>query len=391
MTEPLLADLGGPQSVVLTGIRRSGKTTVMHQMIQGLLDKGVAPERVLYVNLEDLALDGIGLPAIAAAHRQALAPGPPRYLFLDEVQSRPAWSRFVRVLVDQQKDSVAVTGSTSSLLAGEAGALLTGRHKTTHVRPLDYPGFLRFHDVRVPDVPSPQTIDACIHHLDRYLEMGGFPRPNLEDPAASRRTLQHYFTDILERDLVAGQGLDARKVRALGGYVAKTFARPHTKSALQRATGISRDSVRDYLGAMESAYVLSACTRFTWSPKPTEQAPVKYYLADPGLRNAVVSPGRDQGRLAENVVANALEAAGHPLHYWKDHGHEVDFVVPDGDRLNAYQVTYGETVPQREVAALQALWDELPARRRGKWLLLTRGDVELEVPSMALWRWLLEA
>lgn len=388
----LLEDLDGPRAVVLTGIRRSGKTTLMYQIAEALLAKNIEPERILYVNLEDLALEDASLSDIMSAHRQAFAPEPPRYLLLDEVQNRSDWARSVRVIVDQKKDRVAVTGSTSALLEGEAGALLTGRHRTTQVRPLDYPEYLAFHAWPLPhDVVAPHDADTYVHHLDRFLQIGGFPEPNMEDPAKARRTLQHYFTDILQRDLVARRGLDPTKVRALGGYLAKTFARPHTKSSVQKATGLSRNAIREYLEALRSAYVISPCTRFTWSTRPeiAEGYPVKYYLADPGLRNAVTSPGRDQGRLAENAVANVLERQGHGLHYWKGHGHEVDFVVVRRDaRLDAIQVTYGDEVPDRETAGLEVFWSEIPKNRRGRALVLTRDSEDLDLQSMPLWRWL---
>lgn len=390
--DALLEDLEGPRAVVLSGIRRSGKTTLMYQMVAGLLARGVDPQRVFYANLEDIALHGVSLEEMASAHRQALAPEPPRYLLLDEVQMRPEWPRFARVLVDRKADRLAVTGSTASLLDGDAGRLLTGRHLTTQVRPLGFGGFLAFHDVAAPASPvTAEHADALVHHLDRFLRLGGFPQPNVEDPARARRTLHHYFTDILQRDLVASRGLDASNVLALGTYLAKAFARPHSKSSLQRATGLSRNAVRDYVEALRTAYVLQPCTRFSWSPKPAvaEQAPVKYYLADPGLREAVAGPG-DLGRLAENAVANALHARGLPLHYWKER-HEVDFVVPRLDgRVDALQVTYGEEVPERETGALRALRDQLPAARRGTFLVLTRTEQRLDEHSMPLWRWLLD-
>lgn len=391
----LLADMEGPRAVVLTGIRRSGKTTLMYQMIEELIRQGVDPGRLLYINLEDLALDDVSLDEITAAHRQAFAPAAPRYLFFDEVQTRPEWARFVRVIVDQKRDRIAVTGSTSALLAGEAGALLTGRHRATQVRPLDFRGFLEFHDVKPPPrlVPSGDA-DLYLHWMDRYLRIGGFPEPNVEDPATARRTLQHYFTDILQRDLVASRDLDPLKVRTLGGYLAKTFARPHSKRGIQQATGLSRTAIREYVDALESAYVISTCSRFTWSPKPevAQQSPVKYYLADPGLRNAVVTPGRDEGRLAENAAANALEARGHPLCYWKGSRHEVDFVVPRrGGDLEALQVTYGSEVPDREAAALVAFRDEIPRSRAAKLTILTRHEEGAAdgIQRIPLWKWLL--
>ncbi len=389
----VLDDLEGPRAAVLTGIRRCGKTTLMYQVIQMLLEQGIHPHRVLYINLEDSTFDGFSLEEMVSAFRQEFSAPGPHYLFLDEVQTRKDWARYVRVVVDQKRHRIAITGSTSSLLAGRAGQLLTGRHATTQVHPLSYPAFLAFHGVQVPPAPlGKEDADHFVHQLDQYLERGGFPQPNLEDEARSQKTLRDYFSDILERDLVVAMDLDATRVRKLGAFLSRAPARPHTKSSLHRATGISRDAVRTYLEAFESSFLVQPCTRFVWSPKPqlAEQAPVKYYLADPGLRST--GTGRDRGRLAENVAANALYAHNGVLHYWRSDHHEVDFVLDAGEgRLDAWQVTYTDDVPEREVAALVALWDALGVSRRGRRAVLTRNrEGEQEgVPLMPLWKWLL--
>lgn len=394
----LLRDLERPEAVVLTGVRRSGKTTLLHQAVAALLERGVEPERILYVNLEDVALDGVDLEDIARAYRQAKAPGTPRYILLDEVQTRAGWERWVRTQVDHRDGThLAVTGSTSGLLGGAHARLLTGRNLVTHVRPLSFREFLAFHGVEIPAPPvAPAAADVMVHHLDRYLDLGGFPEPNRADPAEARRLLQHYFTDILHRDVATRGAHDVTRVRALAAYLAETAARPHTKRSLQRATGLARDTVRDLLDALEGAYLLQRAARFTWSPKPEAeaQAPFKAYLVDVGLRNAVASPhALDRGRLAENAVANALATEDVPLRYWSGGGGEVDFVVPrPGGRVDAFQVTYGDDVPPREVEGLRALADALPKSRRGLMVLLTR-DREDDVQgfrAVRLWRWLVE-
>lgn len=393
IAERLLEDLEEPFAVVLTGVRRSGKTTILFQMIDRLLGHGVPPHHVLYVNLEELALEGVALDEIRRQYLEQFAPTGPTYLFVDEVQRRPDWTRWVRSIVDQKRDHIAVTGSTSGLLAGEHGAVLTGRHLTTTVRPLGFGEYLGFHGIHRPRDPvAPEDAASFVHHLDQYLLTGGFPQANVSDPTRARRILQHYFTDIMQRDLVAQHGLDPQGVQRLGLYLAQTFARPHTKRALQRATGNSRDTINTYLDAFTSAFILQPCHRYHASPKPEvrDQSPTKYYLVDPGMRNALAAPGSDLGRLAENAVANAIHAAGFDLRYWKDDRHEVDFVIarPNG-RVDAIQVTYGDTVPEREVAALTALAETLPASRRGRFTLLARRDADTgNVPQVALWRWL---
>ncbi len=374
----------------------------MYQLVGSLIREGAHPREVLYVNLEDVALEGVDLDAIDRAHAQYAGTERTRYLLLDEIQNRPGWERWVRSRIDRKAPvRIAVTGSTSTLSHGEHAALLTGRHLTTLVKPLDFREFLEFHEipVKVPnDTSQPvstQTHDTMIHQLEIYVKIGGFPEPNLSSPVLARRRLQHYFDDIILRDLAQRKVRGVQRFRILAAYLAETIARPHTMSSLHRATGIARDTLYDYVDALEKNYLIHRCTRFTWSPKPQKEAhsPFKVYMADTGLRNAVTqATSEDRGRLVENLVAVSVASRGFPVQYWTDGKNEVDFVLPrEGGKIDAFQVTYGEEVPRREEEALQALRRALPRRQHGRFVLLTKTQTEAEegIQSLPLWRWLL--
>lgn len=364
VTAILRNDLRRPEILAVTGIRRCGKTTILYQLIDDLIARGVPAENVLFVNLEDPGLDGVEINELIDA-------GPPwsgarRYVFLDEVQARDGWERWLRARYDRKEPfKFIVSGSSSDLTGGEFSRLLTGRNLTRVIRPLTLAEFSEFNATLVSespdiytrlrpqppahlDLPSPpQQVDDHSEYMlsARYLDEGGFPAIAAIPDYEGRDLLQQYFFDILHRDLVHRRGCDAEKIQRLAVYLAETFARPQTKRALARGVNLAPETVASYLDALRSAYLIEAVPRFTESPKPSREdaAPFKVYWADTGLRNAVVrEPRRDVGRQAENIVAVTLAAFGRPS-YWTDgKGHaEVDFVVPRGDgRLDAYQVCY---------------------------------------------------
>lgn len=384
LTDRLVAELDAPEVTTLTGIRRSGKTTIMLQLVDALLRRGVAPPAILFANLEDPGLDALSLEHIMDAFPGE--PGARRYLLLDEVQARPGWERWIRARYDQKAPlKVVVSGSSSELTRGDDARLLTGRNLTHAVRPLDFAEYLTFLRER--------TESEGVVLRDHYLPRGGFPEPALRDPHEARSLLEQYFMDILHRDLVARRRLDPERVTRLATYLAQALGGPHTKRRVAAATHLAPDTLRAYLEAMQDAFLIQVVPRFTDSPKPSREteAPFKVYWADTGLRNAVVQePERDRGTQAENLVAATLAARGPRPFYWTDGAgrHEVDFLVPRPKGvLDAYQVWYAPGVqrddpPSRELDAFSALHDAIPRKRHGRCILVTadmegrRGGVE---------------
>lgn len=398
LTSDLVAALDVPEIIALVGARRVGKTTLLWQIVDRLIQRGVEPRRILFAALDDPAFRDASLDDIVATHRQRVHPDGAQYLILDEVQVRPGWEAWAKALYERKTGvKIIVTGSASSLLEGDLATLLTGRNLTFRVHPLSFAEFLAFHDLAPPTWPATGAeADAMIHHLDRYLQDGGFPEASLRDRALARPLLQTYFRDILYRDLVLRHGLDADRVQDLALYLAATFARPHTKRSLSRAVGIAIDTVRDYVARLEEVFLILPVQRFLWSPKPgrVSLAPDKIYMLDTGLRNAVAPEhANDVGRSAENLVATTLASRGGKPRYWLDGKgrHEVDFVVVRPGTVEAFQVTYGDEVPEREEAALRAFGETLPSGRTYVPMVLTRQEEGRPngIDRVLLWKWLL--
>ncbi|MCK4270878.1 MAG: AAA family ATPase, partial [Methanogenium sp.] len=197
------------QVIVVTGVRRSGKTTTLIQFMHHLIDNGtITPSQALYVNFEDPRLpieNGTALPdQIISAHRSFVDPDGLHYLILDEVQRLPQWERWVRIQMEMRSNlhpnlHIIVSGSSAELLSKELGTLLTGRHIDMEVFPLDLSEYLSFHDI---DPKDPLADADRIQSLtSEYISSSAFPAVVLTtEPDLKERMVFQIYRDIINHD-----------------------------------------------------------------------------------------------------------------------------------------------------------------------------------------------
>jgi predicted AAA+ superfamily ATPase len=380
---------------IVTGVRRAGKSTLMYQMVDDLLKRGVDPKDILFVNLEDKKLMGDSLDDIYAAYRENMNPDKKAYVFLDEVHKRDGWESWVRRKYDTKADvKFVISGSCSYLLKREYSTLLTGRNLTFDVFPLGLREYLSFKGINVDEknlergVLLERTKSQILNNLNEYLKIGGFPKVLLESEAYKQKLLEQYFDDILYKDIVDRYNVNSQKVRDLGLFLATNFTSTASLRNIRNSLGISYDTIKDYLSYFHEAFMFFSLDHFSYSLKEQKTLASKVYCIDNGLRNAVSFRfSRDEGRLAENMVFVELKRRGKDVYYWRGKG-EVDFVVKD-EGLTAVNVSYTDEIDPREVKGLQ----EFNKRFKARLVLLTK-DVEKKqdgVSFIPLWKWLLEA
>ncbi len=380
--------------LTLVGVRRSGKSTILYQLIARLLLQGVPPDNLLFMDFEDPRAMDVTVGDVLSAYRQLKDPRGVAYAFLDEVQASEGWERWVRLEHEQRRHMrFVVTGSSSSLVRGELARLLTGRTITVHVHPLSFQEFLRFRGVDLDPLSGDLLSDKAIHMLGLFIETGGFPRAVLDEEATRNRRLKEYYDTILYRDVVYSHGVDAGKVERLATYLLSNTGTLQQTRTLASATQLSTTSVESYLAYLEEAMLIVPVKALSFKTKPQvlRRLPVKYYCVDTGLRNAVAprhSP--DVGRLVENVVCMELVRRGERPIYWRNSG-DVDFVTGRRPgKLTPLGVCYSDDIPPREVGSLVAFMAHVP-RPVGAPLLLTRsleGSRDI-VENIPVWRWLL--
>lgn len=389
--DPLLFKaLAEREIIALTGIRRGGKTTIMYQMIVSLLKKH-DPSQILYVNLDDEVLKKETLESIYTLYRQHKNPEEHAFVFLDEIQNITGWEQFLKKYYDlREKVKFIISGSSAHLLRGEYATLLTGRNLTFTIFPLAYKEFLEFGNIDVHEMTT-KVRRKLLHELYAYLEYGGFPEVYFKEKEVKRILLKQYLDDIIYKDIVKRHNLNAKKITDLAVYLLTNIANSYTSRKIRNFTGLSLESIKDYISYLEDAYLISPLDHFSYSLKETAQLPRKSYALDCGLRNIVgFRFSHDLGRLAENCVRAALQRQGKDVFYWKGNG-EVDFVVKHGNNaLTGINVSFTDKIPEREIKGLV----EFKARfkKTKKILLLTQGTEERrgEVLLVPLWKWLLE-
>jgi len=376
------------QVVVVSGVRRCGKSTLLRQ-ISELYDGAFH-----YLNLDDERLFGFGLTNFEELMLVFSKASDARTLLLDEIQNVEGWERFVR-RVNDDGYKVYLTGSNAQLLSSELGTRLTGRYSLVELFPFSFAEVLRF---RGGDTDRRSTAGraAILNTFDQYLEDGGFPEFLTY---GDREFLSRTYEDILHRDIIARFGIrEPQAFRHLAHYLFSNVSGDMSYNNVAKALSIaSPTTVRDYIGYLEQAYLAFEVFKYDFSLKKQHVSNKKAYVIDNGMRNTVAFRfSQDAGKLLENAVFVELRRQGKQVYFYRDR-RECDFVVVAREKVTAaYQVCYDLTDENRtrELAGLDAALCQFDL---AEGMVLTYNQVDRADLSegrtariVPVWRWLLE-
>jgi len=395
--ETILKLLDIREIICITGVRRCGKSTVMYQAIDHLIGKGVKPENILYFNLdepfEDKSIEL--LDRIFGEYIELHVPKGRKYIFLDEIQNVKNWEQWIKKFYDLYGEEIkfVLTGSNSSMLSDQLSTLLTGRMITQHVFPLSFKEYLDFEGFELKDNDIQKN--EILHYFNKYLFKGGFPEVVLEDDMdINHIRLTEYFNSILLRDIVVGRSIrESAKLIELANYSLSNVSTLLSYSKISTATGLSVNSLKEYLLYLEQAYLIYPLNFFSYSVKDSIsiKMPKKVYCIDNGLRNsAAFTFSADEGRLAENLAFVELKRRKVEFFYWKEK-REVDFVIKSIDgTLTGINCTYTDHIRQGEINALLE-FKEYFGEKVSRLILLTKNleKKENDISYVPLWKWVL--
>lgn len=383
---------------IITGVRRSGKSTLMYQMVNDLLKKGVDPKQILFVNLEDKKLTKDTLDDIYKSYRENINLDKKAYIFLDEIHRKEGWESWIRKKYDQKTNNkFVISGSCSYLLKKEYSTLLTGRNLTFEIFPLSFEEFLLFKNLKIDKdnvkkgILLEKTKLSILKYQKRYLNQGGFPEIIFKPENYKIKILEQYFDDILYKDIVDRYNLNSQKTKDLALFLMTNFTNLISLRNLRNSLKISYDTIKDYLSYYKEAFLFFTMDHFSYSFKEQKTLASKIYCIDNGLRNAVSFKfSKDEGKLAENLVFIELKRRETEPYYWKNKG-EVDFVIKNKDRsLTAINVSYTNEIEKREVKALLEFKKEF---KKTKELIILTKDLEKQeqgIRFIPLWKWVLQ-
>ncbi|MDD5559498.1 MAG: ATP-binding protein [Candidatus Methylomirabilis sp.] len=399
------------KAAVCIGVRRSGKSTYMFQMIQRLLDSGVSRQNILYLNcfddrLHTLQQDHLGL--ITEAY-YSLYPEKKNtekvYCFFDEIQAVPGWERFVDRVMRTEQCEVYLTGSSAKMLSKEIATQMRGRALSWELFPFSFREFLDYKGIESEGALSTKKRFLIQKTFETYRETGGFPEVVGLGRNLRIKTHQEYFHTILFRDLVERHDVSHPKaVTDLAHWLVDNTASHYSVNSLTgylKSLGhkAPKSAVSDYLEWFEDAYFLFTVRIFDPSLARSNTNPKKIYCVDHALVTSVSSGILvNSGHLLENLVFTALRRLYPEIYYYKTKtGREVDFIVPmRGQPRMLVQVCESLADPQtrkRETAALSEAMAELKLTTG---TIVTRSEHErIEVDGRTIevvpaWRFLLD-
>ena len=367
-------DLTLPFAIILSGIRRCGKSTLLRQVMKATNGK-------YYFNFEDPKATNFDLNDFQKLDELFSEKFEQEdCYYFDEIQNVDKWEIFVRTALDKGKHFL-ITGSNASLLSKELGTKLTGRHLRYELFPFSYHEFLVFTSTK-----------ACSESYDEYLQKGGFPeylRFNRSE------ILQELFNDIIMRDIVVRHKLRSTKsIKELALFLLSNVGVEFSYNGLARTFSLgSTNSAISFVSYLEDSYLLFTVPKFSYSLKKQSVNPKKIYAIDNGLASAnSVSFSSNKGRMLENAIFLDLRRNGKEIFYYRDKK-ECDFIVKQENKVTqAIQVCYNlnEDNKDREIGGLIEALDAFDLSEG--WIITSDQQDALKINGKDIkvipaWRW----
>jgi predicted AAA+ superfamily ATPase len=384
------------------GPRRSGKTSLMLLYMKHL---GVKESNKVFINCEDIDFVGITVSDLGSLEEDMYRVYNPVetediYLFIDEVQTFPEWSRWVRTLFDQRKYKIFITGSTSDLSLNNLPSELRGRAVNTIVLPFSFKEYLNVKRVVPAEYMKANEVSRVVVALSDFLDFGGYPEiVKAEDSVLKHSLLSELYATVIQRDLVERYGI--RKTSVFRAFVNSLFGsacRNVSVSALvgwfeAQGTKISSQTALNYIDYVKSAFLFFLVYPYSRKVKERNTKP-KLYVSDSGILG-LFEPNK--GKKLENTVFVELIRRGENVHYYKTASEDVDFVLTKENKAcELIQVCYSINDPAtyaREINSLLGASEKLGCSNLTIVTFNEEKTIKLDekvVKVTPAWKWLLK-
>lgn len=390
--EEILLWLKDSRIIILTGIRRSGKSTLLRQIMQNRKD-------CCYVNFEDERFIDFRAQDFEQLNEVLVEVyNNPKTYFFDEIQNVDKFETFVRRL-QEHGIKVIMTGSNASLLSSELGTRLTGRYKSFEVYPFSFAEFLAFKKWPFGEGSFYLTSKKVelIKLFEDYCVNGGFPEYLKNKDRDYIRTV---YENILYRDIIARHSIKRQKIiKELVNILTTNVSSQFTYNSIKKALGLANAiTVKEYISYLNNSYLFFELQKFDFSIKKQLSSPKKIYLIDPVFNQiSGLNFSPNKGRILENIAFIELKRRKKEAYYYNNaKKDECDFVIKDGMRVvEAIQVCHAlnESNTEREINGALAAMDDF---KLAKCLILTQEqEDEMRIKGkiitiLPIWKWLLQ-
>jgi uncharacterized protein len=356
--------------IVITGVRRCGKSTLLNQSLDSISNK-------VFLNFEDTRLEGFDLGDFQKLEQIAVSEKTNYYIF-DEIQNIDGWEKYVRMAHDKGFQ-IFITGSNASMLSRELGTRLTGRHIQTELFPFSYQEYLTF-------TKEKDGKESFISYLMR----GGFPEFLV---SANPEYLRSLLRDIVTRDIAVRRNIkNEHVILRLAMHLISNVGKEVSYNNVTKLLSIK--SVRttiDYCDYLRESYLLDFIPRFSFSIKQQLINPKKVYAVDTGMARAnSLSFSEDYGRMLENMVFLKLRQTTSDILYYKDGRSECDFLIRKNEKIvYAVQVCWHLTEDnlEREVTGLKSAMTATGIKE-GIIITSDQEDTFGEIKAIPAWKWI---
>lgn len=357
-----------PLIKVITGIRRSGKSTVMKLLHAELISQGVDEQNIIHINFESFAFSEYKTAEkLYALVKEKIQTTQKYYLLLDEIQEVADWEKAVNAFMVDFNLDLYITGSNSHLLSSELSTYLAGRYIEIPIFTLSYKEFLDFKAGY-----SQENIENSTALFNEYLQKGGFPMVHTADypQEVAYKIVQDIYASVILRDTVQRHKIrDVELLERIVKYafdnIGNTFSGKNVADYFKsQQRKVDLNTVYNYLKALESAFILHRVERFDVKGKEILKTQEKFYLGDVSLLYATMGFRTSLiAGILENLVYLELKRRGYQVYIGKLGTKEIDFVAQkQNDKLYiqvAYKLESKQTV-EREFSPLQAIADNHP-------------------------------
>ncbi len=345
---------------VITGLRRSGKSTLLEMFRDELLQSGVQSEQIQYINFELMKYDTIrSYKQLYDLVTKKMLSDKKNYLFFDEIQQVNGWEKTINSLSLEYDADIYVTGSNAYLLSSELATLISGRYVEIKMLPLSFKEYYSYYCNTGKDKEE---------LFNNYLKYGGLPQllslPQDEQTISS--FLSSVYDTIILKDVLGRNKLKdidlLKRVYAfvcgnVGSITSTNSMAKYIANEAKLDKSLRPATIGNILEMLENAFIIYKANRYDVKGKEVLKSLEKYYLADTGLKNTIVGYSlKNYGHSIENVVYLELLRRGYQVYVGKNDNKEIDFVAINKEETRYFQVTEtlaDKITQEREIAAFR--------------------------------------
>ena len=347
---------------VITGVRRSGKSTLLLMFKEYLLNNGINEENIIHINFESAIYDDIkNYKDLYNFVKEKIKNGK-MYLLLDEIQNVESWEKAINSFKVDFNIDIYITGSNAYLLSSELSTLLSGRYIEIKMYPLSFKEYLVFNNYNDDNIEE---------KFNEYLKYGGLPAITLikNNDELVLSYLNGIYNTIVKKDIIDRNNIkDIALLENIIKFLASNIGRPVSSSKISDYLNSNKvtqksnhQTIDNYLNMLEKSFIIYKANRTDIKSKSLLKTLGKYYISDSGISNIILGfRNIDEGHLLENLVYLELLRRGFKVNIGKYNDYEVDFVAENPNEIKYYQVTktlVNDDVKNRELRALESIED----------------------------------